>query len=112
MGRIKDEKKAIVYFNDQAIGMLFKISENYIFRYEDDFFNSDKNFPLSYNFPLTQQEFKSTKLFPFFEGLASEGWLLKIQGKNQKIDEKDIFSLLLENGEDLIGGTKIKKYEE
>ena len=49
------------------------------------------------------------KHFPFFESLVSEGWLLKIQSQALKIDERDFFSMLLENGEDLIGGIKIKK---
>ncbi len=103
------DKIASVYFNDLLVGYLSKTKDSFIFKYDDDFFDSDGSFPISYNFPLTSREYKAKKLFPFFEGLVSEGWLLKLQSQNSKIDERDFFSMLLENGEDLIGGIKIKK---
>lgn len=100
---------AAVYFNDRLVGYLSKTKNSFIFRYDDIFFESKNNFPISYNFSLISKEFKSEKLFPFFEGMVSEGWLLKIQSQNSKIDERDFFSMLLENGEDLIGGIKVRK---
>ncbi|WP_275955810.1 HipA N-terminal domain-containing protein, partial [Pantoea agglomerans] len=39
----------------------------------------------------------------FFKGLAPEGWLRKRYSEIQKIDDKDLFGLLMENGNDLLG---------
>lgn len=102
-------KVALVFFNDILTGYLIRDKNSFTFKYEDSFFESKDSFPISYSFPLTQREYQSKELFPFFEGLVSEGWLLKMQSQNLKIDERDYFSMLLENGEDLIGGIKIKK---
>lgn len=90
---------AEVFFNETKVGRLSKEKEHFKFEYDDAFFNSDKAFPISWSFPLTQKEFDSKKLFPFFEGLVAEGWLLKLQSQTLKIDEKDYFSMLLENGD-------------
>ena len=103
------DKIASVYFNDRLVGHLSKTKDGFMYKYDNNFLNSLDCFPISYNFPLKSEEFISKKLFPFFEGLVSEGWLLKIQSQSLKIDERDFFSMLLENGEDLIGGIKIKK---
>lgn len=103
---------ALVYFNETHIGYLERKNQQYIFRYDKSFLDSSNRFPLAYNFPLEAREFRSEKMFPFFQGLVAEGWLLKVQSKNQKIDEKDYFSILLENGEDMIGGVKIRKVEK
>ncbi len=106
-------KIAFVFFNDCLVGHLFKEDprgdNQFIFKYDRAFLEAEDNFPIGYNFPLTSKEFSSKKLFAFFESLASEGWLLKLQSQNSKIDERDFFSMLLENGEELIGGIKIRK---
>ncbi len=103
------DKIVSVYFNERMVGYLSKVNDSYIFKYDKNFLDSSDCFPISYHFPLKSEQFISKKLFPFFESLVSEGWLLKIQSQASKIDERDFFSMLLENGEDLIGGIKIKK---
>lgn len=103
------DKIARVYFNELFVGILSKNKVGYIFKYDDVFLASPDNFPISYSLPLQSTEFKSPKLFPFFEALVSEGWLLRIQSQSLKIDERDFFSMLLENGKDLIGGIKIEE---
>ncbi len=45
---------------------------------------------------------------PFFENLVSEGWLRKLQSQHQKIDERDRFTLLVENGKDLVGAVTVE----
>lgn len=102
---------AEVFFNDTKVGHLSKEKDHFKFEYDEAFFNSEDSFPISRSFPLTQKAFISKKLFPFFEGLVAEGWLLKLQSQSLKIDEKDYFSMLLANGEDLIGGVKVKKVQ-
>lgn len=103
------DQVAEVYLNDQFVGWLSKVPGGYEFQYHEEFLSSSKSSPISWNFPLKREKFKSEKLFPFFEGLVSEGWLLKVQSQTLKIDERDYFSMLLENGWDLIGGIKVKR---
>lgn len=65
--------------------------------------------PLSFHFPLQAEPFICERLFPFFENLVSEGWLRRLQSQQQKIDEKDRFGLLLENGNDLVGAVTVER---
>ena len=59
------------------------------------------------SFPLASKKFESKTLFPFFEGLLPEGWLLGITSKALKIDENDKFELLLHVGKDTIGAVSV-----
>ncbi|SEQ21811.1 serine/threonine-protein kinase HipA [Amphritea atlantica] len=103
MGRI-----AIVFFNAQVAGELREIDGGgFEFQYKPDYFADGA--PLSYRLPLQQEPFKSDVLFPFFENLAAEGWMKEVQSVNQKIDERDTFGLLLQNGDDLAGAVTLKE---
>ena len=48
------------------------------------------------------------RLFPFFEGLIPEGWLLDIASKNWKINPNDRMGLLLACCQNCIGAVSIK----
>ena len=50
----------------------------------------------------------SKTLFPFFDGLIPEGWLLGVVSRNWKIDVKDRFGLLLVAFKDGIGNVSIR----
>lgn len=50
----------------------------------------------------------STVLFPFFDGLIPEGWLLNVVSRNWKISQTDRFGLLLLVCKDCIGDVCIK----
>lgn len=49
------------------VGVLFKRKGKLIFKYNDVYFKARNVIPLGPEFPLTQREFVSTKLFPSFE---------------------------------------------
>ena len=100
--------KADVFYNDLKAGLLEKSDGLYRFTYDSNYLNNTSAMPISYSFPLQEETFESTSLFAFFMGLVSEGWLLHMQSRSQKIDENDYFALLLANGEDLIGATTVK----
>jgi serine/threonine-protein kinase HipA len=52
-------------------------------------------------------------LFPFFDGLIPEGWLLNIALTNWKLNQRDRFGLLLSLCKDTIGCISvIPKLEE
>ena len=61
---------------------------------------------------MQAEEYTSKTLFPFFDGLIPEGWLLNIVTENWKIEPKDRFGLLLVACKDPIGNVRIKEVRE
>ena len=59
--------------------------------------------------PIQSEEYISKTLFPFFDGLIPEGWLLNIAINNWKLNPRDRFSLLLCTCKDPIGNVKIQE---
>jgi HipA-like protein len=49
------------------VGSLYKIDRKLVFTYEDSYFNAKHSIPLGPEFPLTQKQFSSDKLFPSLE---------------------------------------------
>ena len=62
--------------------------------------------------PLTEKPFESKTLFPFFDGLIPEGWLLDIAEMNWKINHKDRMGLLLACCQDCIGAVSVRNNEK
>jgi len=84
--------------------------QQYIFRYDDDYFVNPTRSAISLSMPKTQQEYRSHFLFPFFYGLLSEGVNRQTQCRLLKIDENDHFSLLLATAQsDTIGSITVKE---
>ncbi len=94
-----------VFFNKQLAGILKQTQAGYSFTYDRSYLAEGT--PLSFNLPLQEHPFVSDELFSFFDNLAAEGWLKKIQTKTQKINKTDKFGLILENGKDLTGAVMI-----
>ena len=94
-----------VYFQEVYAGTLQETETGYKFIYDAAYLES--GIPIGYNFPLTQRVYYSDDLFPFFENLVSEGWLLDLQSITQHIDTSDEFGILLRNGKDLTGAVNI-----
>lgn len=97
----------------RLVGELSRLSSaqgvEYIFRYDDAYF-ADKNArSISLTLPKTQQEYRSDRLFSYFEGLVSEGLYKEMQVKILKIDENDPFKLLINTARyNTIDGTTFK----
>ena len=49
------------------VGSLYKIDQKLVFTYEDSYLNAQHSIPLGPEFPLTQKQFSSDKLFPSLE---------------------------------------------
>ncbi len=103
--------KGAVYNNGELAGYLEKeINGNYIFKYENEYYNNETRTSISLTLPKTQQIFESKTLFAFFHGLLSEGINKEIQCRLLKIDEKDNFTRLLQTAvDDTIGAITIKQ---
>ena len=100
-------KRAEVYFRDRLAGFLTDFENHFEFQYTNDFLVN--GFPISVTLPLQKEAFVSKTLFPFFDGLIVEGWLLKTVEDNWKINPNDRMSLLLLVGEDTIGAVSVKE---
>jgi serine/threonine-protein kinase HipA len=62
--------------------------------------------------PVREELYKSNRLFPFFEGLIPEGWLLNIASKNWKINPNDQMGLLLACCQNCIGALSVQPIAE
>jgi serine/threonine-protein kinase HipA len=105
-------RKAKVYMHDRLAGTLMETDEGYTFSYEEAYLQSESPAAISLTLPFAEETYKSTNLFPFFDGLIPEGWLLKIAEKNWKLNERDRMGLLLVCCRDCIGAVHIIEEKE
>lgn len=101
-------KQAVVFLRGVKAGLLTEDENGYLFEYDADFLASDKAEPISLTLPLSDKPYRDKVLFPFFDGLIPEGWLLNIAEKNWKIDNRDRMSLLLACCKDCIGAVGVE----
>lgn len=105
-------KQAVVFLRGIKAGLLTEDENGYTFQYDTEFLASDKAEAISLTLPLAEKPFHNTVLFPFFDGLIPEGWLLDIAEKNWKIDAHDRMALLLACCKDCIGAVGVKPVKE
>lgn len=105
-------RKGNVYYKNILAGVIFENEEGYVFQYQESYVNSDLAKPISLTLPVQTEPYQSKILFPFFDGLIPEGWLLNIAVANWKINARDRFGLLLSLCNDCIGCVSIKGIEE
>ena len=101
-----------VYLCDSLAGILTEDENGYSFRYEEGYLSQPDALPVSLTLPLRPEPFESRVLFPFFDGLIPEGWLLSIAERNWKIRRHDRMALLLTCCSDCIGNVSIIPIEE
>ena len=80
-----------------------------VFTYDQDYLDREDAVAVSLTLPLRQEPYETTILFPFFDGLIPEGWLLGVVSRNWKINQKDRFGLLLSACRDCIGDVCIRR---
>jgi len=106
-------RKAIVKYNNLVAGTLCELeSGEYQFQYDSLHI---KNYPeafITFNMPVSKQSYTSRKLFPFFDGLIPEGWLLTIASESWKIKENDRMGLLLACCKNAVGAVSIHPIKE
>ena len=102
-------RQAAVYIRDILAGMIRETDEGYSFTYDPEYLESARALPISITMPLSSEAYKSAVLFPFFDGLIPEGWLLNVAARNWKLDRNDRFGLLLVCCSDCIGDVSIRE---
>jgi len=105
-------RQAKIYFQDQLAGILAEGDDGYSFEYEKEYLDSFIPKGISLTLPLSRNTYHSNVLFPFFDGLIPEGWLLEIGQKHWKLNPRDRFELLINLCRDTIGAVSVYPIEE
>ncbi|MEH2891253.1 HipA N-terminal domain-containing protein [Segatella copri] len=100
-------KQGKIYLYDQYVGLLTEDETGFTFAYDSDYLTSDGAEAVSLTLPLSDEPYHDTVLFPFFDGLIPEGWLLNIAESSWKINQRDRMSLLLACCKDCIGAVSV-----
>ena|ERR1017187_6603422 len=100
-------RKAEIKYNEQTAGRLTHDENGYHFVYDTDYLKLEKPEPVSLTLPIQQEQFTGKTLFPFFDGLIPEGWLLEVAEQNWKLDPRDRMGLLLACCRDCIGAVGV-----
>ncbi len=105
-------RKAVIKIEDQIAGWLTQDEHGYHFVYDNTYATQPGVRPISLTLPLSEATFTSKVLFPFFDGLIPEGWLLDIAEKNWKLNPRDRMGLLLACCKDCIGIVSVEEVKE
>jgi serine/threonine-protein kinase HipA len=105
-------RKAEIKMNDTVAGWLTQDENGYHFLYDANYLKSKAAEPVSLTLPLQEDTFTSNVLFPFFDGLIPEGWLLDIAERNWKLNPRDRMGLLLACCKDCIGAVSVHPLNE
>ena len=100
--------QAGIYIQDVFCGILTEDEEGYHFQYDEAYLACDGAKALSPTMPLTEQPYEKEMMFPVFDGLIPEGWLLDIASESWKIDPRDRMALLIACCKDCIGDISVK----
>jgi serine/threonine-protein kinase HipA len=102
-------RKAEVYLYNFFAGILSEDENGYDFQYAEKYLQSGNPIAVSFLLPLRKEKYHDRTIFPFFDGLIPEGWLLDIAEKNWKLDPSDRMGLLLACCRDCIGAVSIRE---
>lgn len=106
-------RKGEVYYKDCLAGMILETDEGeYVFQYDKQYVQNHPDDFITFTMPVTEKSYIDNRLFPFFEGLIPEGWLLDIASENWKINRNDRMGLLLACCQDCIGAVSVKPIPE
>lgn len=101
-----------IYLYDMFVGWLTEDENGFTFAYDSDYLESNGAEAVSLTLPLRKEPYRDTVLFPFFDGLIPEGWLLNIAENSWKINQRDRMSLLLACCKDCIGAVSVIPVDE
>ena len=105
-------RRAEVRMQGRLAGILEERDNGYVFSYSPDYLDLADSTAVSLSLPLQSEPFEDKRLFPFFDGLIPEGWLLDIAEHTWKLNPRDRMGLLLACCRDCIGAVSIVPMEE
>lgn len=102
-------RQANIFYNEILCGFLTETDDGeYTFQYDNNYIENYPNQFITFTMPVSNKIYKDKRLFPFFEGLIPEGWLLNIASKNWKINPNDRMGLLLACCKNCVGAVSIE----
>lgn len=102
-------RKGKVYYKEFFAGIITETDDGeYVFQYDEQYVNDNPDDFITFTMPVSDKIYKDKRLFPFFEGLIPEGWLLEIASKNWKINRDDRMGLLLACCKNCIGAVSVE----
>ena len=102
-----------VFYKKDLAGVLTETNDgDYIFQYDQQYVKDHPTNFITFTIPVTEEAYTDKRLFPFFEGLIPEGWLLEIASKNWKINKNDRMGLLLACCQNCIGAVSVEPIKE
>ena len=105
-------RQAEIYRKGILAGILTEDGGEYRFCYDEAYLAHEDAQPVSLTLPLQAEAFVSPVLFPFFDGLIPEGWLLDVALRNTDISILDRMSLLLLCCKECIGSVSVVPIKE
>ena len=101
-------RQGIVKYNNIIAGVLTEDDNGeYLFEYDEQYAKDYPNQFVTFNMPVSVRPYRSNRLFPFFDGLIPEGWLLNIAAESWRINKNDRMGLLLACCQNAIGAVSI-----
>ena len=106
-------RQAKIFYKDIEAGHLTETDDGlYQFRYLNEYIENYPNQFISFSMPVVYTIYTDKRLFPFFDGLIPEGWLLDIASKSWKINLNDRMGLLLVCCRNCIGAVSVIPIED
>jgi serine/threonine-protein kinase HipA len=101
-------KNAKVLYDGLLAALLSETDDGYLLQYEEGYLQQADSKSISLTLPKKLDPYRSKVLFPFFDGLIPEGWLLDIAIDHWKVKANDRFELLLTTCRDTIGAVTVE----
>ena len=106
-------RRGKVFYKDRFAGTVTQPDEGeYEFQYDDQYVKDHPNDFITFTLSVTTKPYTEKRLFPFFEGLIPEGWLLDIASENWKINKSDRMGLLLTCCQNCVGAVSVEPITE
>lgn len=106
-------RQAIIKYNNIRAGILKELDTGeYEFTYDVQYVQHHDGLFLTFQMPVRTTPYRSKRLFPFFDGLIPEGWLLTIAAESWKINKNDRMGLLLACCQNTVGAVSVHPINE
>lgn len=101
-------RQARIFYGENLAGILTETDDGkYLYQYDSSYIEKFPGQFLTFSMPVRKEPYADNRLFPFFEGLIPEDWLLEIASNSWKIDRNDRMGLLLACCDNCIGAVSV-----
>ena len=102
-------RQAKIFYGSIYCGLLIETDDgDYTFGYDDEYVEKHPSQFITFNLQVRKEPYVEKRLFPFFDGLIPEGWLLNIASKSWKINANDRMGLLMACCQNCIGAVSVE----